>query len=121
MSRQILVVTDNQELIALCRKANPDFKITCTTTVADGLAALTLSEQYSVVLVDSNLSDINVTVFFKQASKSSSAVPLLTAEELELAPALDMVNQLKIFRLLPQPCSLNSWKQFSMMPPASIN
>ncbi len=106
MSSKILVVSNNQDLITLCRATNSDFEITCTGTAEDGLAALSVSGQYHIVLVDIHASNLEPTAFFKKIAKTSSAVPLLVAGEQELVSALDLVNRLCVFRLLPLPSSL---------------
>lgn len=106
MSNQILVVSDNQDFITLCQKTNPDFDITYIRTAEEALAALTLPDHYSILLTDSKLPDMELDVFFEQIVRVFFIIPLLTTRDHELLPALDMVNRLNIFRLLPQPCSL---------------
>jgi diguanylate cyclase (GGDEF)-like protein len=106
MSNQILVVSDNQAFIALCHKTSPDFDIIYFNTAEEALTALTLPDQYSALLADSKLPDMEIDIFFEQIIGNFSVIPLLTTRDTELTTALDIVNRLNIFRLLPQPCSL---------------
>jgi diguanylate cyclase (GGDEF)-like protein len=106
MRNNILVVSENQELISLCRKTNSDFIITCAGTPEDALAALAIPEQFAAVLADARPIGSDIDDFFKKVAQCSSAVPLMAADTGELAKDLELVNRLGIFRLLPLPCGL---------------
>ncbi len=107
MSNRILVVSNNETLDGLCRTANPDFEITVTDTTEDALAALTLPEMFHVVLVDSELPDMELEAFLQQVTATGPVTPILAVENGELRPLLDLVNRLNIFRLLPLPATLD--------------
>ncbi len=96
-------MSDNQDLIARCQGIE-NLEFTYFRAVKDALAALAVPGPYSVVLVDAELSGIDVGRFFKQVAETSSAVPILTVDEQSVSETLNTANQLSIFRLLPQPC-----------------
>ncbi|HEB70314.1 MAG TPA: diguanylate cyclase [Desulfobulbus sp.] len=103
MPCQILIVSDNQDLIARCQEIE-GLEFAYVGAVEDALATLALPGPYSVVLVDAELPDIDVGRFFKQVAETSSAVPILTVDEQSVSETLNTANGLSIFRLLPQPC-----------------
>lgn len=103
MPCQILIASDNQDLIARCQGIE-NLEFTYAGAVKDALATLAIPGPYSVVLVDAGLPGIDLGQFFKQMAETSSAVPILTVEEQSVSETLNTANQLSIFRLLPQPC-----------------
>lgn len=103
MRCQILIISDNQDLIARCQGIN-DLEFTCTGAAEDALATLALPGPYSVVLLDTRLPGLDVDRFCRQLAETSSAIPILAVDEHDISSTLYMANQLSIFRLLPQPC-----------------
>jgi len=102
MSNQVLIVNDSLNIAALPRDAAEGLQCITTTTGADGLATLSKSSGWCVVLAASQLPDMSGIAFLQQAAAISAAIPVLLTPDEHLVATLQQANRSSFFRVVPE-------------------
>ena len=92
MNKNILIVTDEQCTNELCADITDDLQITCASTGEDGLVALTMPSELTIVAAAYRLPDMLGADFLLKAVEKTNAIPILLAQPADLIDAIETLQ-----------------------------
>ncbi|HMJ92277.1 MAG TPA: HD domain-containing phosphohydrolase, partial [Candidatus Acidoferrum sp.] len=106
MNTKILFVDDDENILAgYQRSLRKIFTIDTAPGGAEGLARLSSSGPYAVIVADMQMPNMNGVEFLKQAEASSpDSVRIMLTGNADQKTAADAVNQGHVFRFVNKPC-----------------
>ncbi|MDD2463792.1 MAG: GGDEF domain-containing protein [Desulfobulbus sp.] len=102
MRHQVLIVDTQLQRAALPPDYSGKFDLVTAANGKEGLERLALSNNWSAVLVATDLGDMSGMAFLSQAVTLSQAVPLMLAPDNQVLETLNFANSRSIFRVVPE-------------------
>jgi response regulator RpfG family c-di-GMP phosphodiesterase len=104
---KILCVDDEANVLAaLQRQLRGQYKLTCASTVQDGLALLTQQGPFAVVMADNHMPGMSGVEFLRRVrelSPDTTTLMLTGCQDLDVA--VRALHEGRIFRFLSKPCA----------------
>ncbi|MGD9948078.1 MAG: GGDEF domain-containing protein [Desulfobulbus sp.] len=102
MRHQILIVDNQLQRAALPPDYSEKFDLVTAADGNEALERLALSDNWSAMLVATDLNDMSGMAFLSQAVTLSQAVPLMLAPDNQVLETLNFANSRSIFRVVPE-------------------